>query len=61
MIQLDGRLLPPENIMFKNSSQTAGPEADWGRHATKETVISAVSSRGVATSVGVGPNLSLHC
>lgn len=44
MIQLEGRTLNPEKIMFKNSTQSAGPEADWSRHAVKEKVISAVSS-----------------
>ncbi len=43
MIQLEGRTLNPEKIMFKNCSQSAGQEADWSRHAVKEKVITAVS------------------
>ena len=46
MIQVEGRQLPPENIIFKNTSQPAGLEADWSRHATKELVISAVREGG---------------
>ena len=42
MIQLEGRNLPQEKILFKNASRLAGQEADWGRHAVKEHVISAV-------------------
>ncbi len=42
MIQLEGRQLPPENIMFRSSTQTSGLEADWGKYATKENVITAV-------------------
>ena len=43
MIQMEGRTLNPEKIMFKNTTQLAGQEADWSRHAVKEKVISAVS------------------
>lgn len=44
MIQLDGRTLTQEKIMFKDVSHLAGLEADWSRHAVKENVISAVSA-----------------
>ena len=48
MIQLDGRLLNCENIMFRNATHSAGMEADWGRQAVKENVISAVSVMSIA-------------
>jgi len=44
-LQLEGRQLPPEKIIFGNQkSHSAGEQADWGRAATREHVISAVSS-----------------
>lgn len=42
MIQLEGRTLEPEKIIFKKATHSAGIEADWGRQAIKENVISAV-------------------
>ena len=54
MIQLEGRALPPEKIMFKNLCHSAGPEADWSRHAVKEHVISAVSGEPLSQCTGVG-------
>lgn len=42
MVQLEGRTLNPEKIMFKSNSVSAGMEADWGRTVVKENVISAV-------------------
>ncbi|KAL3877253.1 hypothetical protein ACJMK2_034986 [Sinanodonta woodiana] len=44
-IQIDGRQLPPEKIVFRESSITASPEADWGRDATRQAVITAVHLR----------------
>lgn len=43
MVQLEGRTLNPEKIMFRNSTHLAGQEADWSRQAVKENVITAVS------------------
>lgn len=43
ILQLDGRNLPPEKVIFRDSSVPAGPEADWGRKATSTPVISAVA------------------
>ena len=43
MLDLQGRRLPPEKILFKNSSIVANMEADWSRECLKEHVISAVS------------------
>lgn len=43
MIQLEGRVLGQEKIMFRNATHPAGPEADWSHQAVKENVISAVS------------------
>ncbi len=42
MVQLEGRTLNPEKIIFNKAVHSAGPEADWGRVAVKENVISAV-------------------
>ena len=42
MIQLEGRTLNPEKIMFRHAVHSAGHEADWSRQAVKENVISAV-------------------
>ena len=42
MLDLQGRRLPPEKILFKNSSIVANMEADWSRECLKEHVISAV-------------------
>jgi len=42
-LKLEGRQLPPEKIIFGNQkSHSAGEQADWGRAATREHVISAV-------------------
>ncbi|KAK3727509.1 hypothetical protein QZH41_018372 [Actinostola sp. cb2023] len=42
VLQTEGRLLPTEQIRFLNSSCSAGNEADWGREATRQKVISSV-------------------
>lgn len=59
MIQLEGRTNNPEKIMFRNASHSAGIEADWSRHAVKETVISAVSTICVMSLQHREPGLSL--
>ena len=41
--QAEGRLLPPEKIKFGSQSVIANPQADWGREAVKESVITPVS------------------
>ncbi|XP_020903024.2 piwi-like protein Ago3 [Exaiptasia diaphana] len=41
-LQTEGRHFQPEQIRFLNSSCSAGNEADWGREATRQKVISAV-------------------
>ena len=38
----DGRRLPFEKILFRDKNVVAGAEADWGKHAVKESVISGV-------------------
>ena len=43
MIDLDARILPVEKINFRNTSVSAGREADWGRDLTKEHVITPVN------------------
>uniref|UniRef100_UPI002DDDBD8F Piwi n=1 Tax=Ephydatia fluviatilis TaxID=31330 RepID=UPI002DDDBD8F len=43
MLDMQGRRLPPEKILFKHSSIVANMEADWSRECLKEHVISAVS------------------
>lgn len=40
--QIEGRHFQPEQIRFLNTSVSAGNEADWGREATRQKVISAV-------------------
>ncbi len=43
MISLDGRILDHEKILFgRNRSIVANDEADWGREAVKENVITPV-------------------
>jgi len=44
MVDLQGRKLPPEKILFRKNTILANEEADWGRDAVKENVISAVSN-----------------
>lgn len=44
-ISLPGRLLKEEDIIFRNVTRKAGRQADWGRSATSEQVISAVDLR----------------
>eukprot|EP00795_Rhopilema_esculentum_P012740 gene12740-3467_t len=43
LLQLQGRNLPAEKILLGSTSFTANREADWGREATRENVISAVN------------------
>ena len=43
MIEINGRVLPIEKINFRNTSVSAGKEADWGRDMTKENVITPVN------------------
>ncbi len=43
MIQLDGRVLDKEKILFgRNKSILSNDEADWGRDAVREQVITPV-------------------
>ncbi len=42
MLTTTGRCLSSEKILFKDKSTPAGSDADWGKHAVKENVISAV-------------------
>ncbi len=45
MIQMNGRILDREKILFgRNKSILANEEADWGREAVKEHVITPVCS-----------------
>ena len=44
MIDIEGRKLPLEKIFFRNKTIIANEEADWGRDAVKEHVISPVSA-----------------
>ena len=45
MIQMHGRILDREKILFgRNKSILANEEADWGREAVKEHVITPVRS-----------------
>ena len=44
LTQVMGRHLAPEKILFRKSTVVANEEADWGRDAVKENVISAVST-----------------
>ena len=44
MIEVEGRYLDREKILFgRNKSIVANDEADWGREAVKEHVITPVS------------------
>eukprot|EP00112_Aurelia_sp_Birch-Aquarium-sp1_P026327 Seg928.2 transcript_id=Seg928.2/GoldUCD/mRNA.D3Y31 product="Piwi-like protein 2" protein_id=Seg928.2/GoldUCD/D3Y31 len=45
ILETKGRQLPSEKILLGSSTFTASREADWGREATRETVISAVNLR----------------
>ena len=40
---MEGRQLPNEKIVFGSKTIVANDQADWGREATRERVISAVS------------------
>lgn len=42
ILQLKGRQLPLEKILFKNNSIIASTEADWGRELSKNSVITPV-------------------
>lgn len=45
-IEIDGRLAPQEKIIFGgNFTCMAGPQADWGRDATRNKVLTAVDLR----------------
>ena len=44
MIEFSGRALQQEKIFFKKNTVLAGMDADWGRDAVKENVITAVST-----------------
>lgn len=57
MVQLEGRTLNPEKIMFKSNAVSAGVEADWGRQVVKEHVISAVRHYAVCVSIWYHPVL----
>ncbi|XP_013382739.1 piwi-like protein 2 [Lingula anatina] len=41
-VPIQGRLLPEEDIYFRNSNHKAGREADWGRHISRENCILGV-------------------
>ena len=41
---MEGRILPAEKIILGNKTVTVNEQADWGREATREQVISAVSN-----------------
>ena len=43
LVQLSGRKVNPEKIMFRKNTIVVNEEADWGREAVKERVLSAVS------------------
>lgn len=43
MTDLVGRKLNIEKILFRKNTVLAGEDADWGRDAVRENVISAVS------------------
>nr|ASW22511.1 piwi2 [Nematostella vectensis] len=42
-LMTEGRQFPPEKIIYGNTTGSAGDQADWGRDATREKVISAVN------------------
>ncbi|XP_077999596.1 piwi-like protein 2 [Glandiceps talaboti] len=42
ILKTEARTLPQEKIIFQNKTITASPEADWGREATRESVITPV-------------------
>ncbi|XP_069123522.1 piwi-like protein 1 isoform X1 [Argopecten irradians] len=41
-LSMDGRQLPIEKVIYGNYTGSAGPNADWGRDATRQHVITAV-------------------
>ncbi|XP_071132212.1 piwi-like protein 1 [Mytilus edulis] len=41
-IDIEGRQVQEEKIIFRDGHVMAGPQADWGRDATRKTVITAV-------------------
>ena len=43
LVQLLGRKVNSEKIMFRKNTIIVNEEADWGRDAVKENVLSAVS------------------
>jgi len=43
LLELKGRHMPPEKIVFGSKTITASREADWGREATRENVITPVN------------------
>lgn len=43
LLHTEGRLLPNEKIVFGSKTVVANDQADWGREATRERVISAVA------------------
>ena len=43
LVQLSGRKVNPEKVMFRKNTIVVNEEADWGRDAVKERVLSAVS------------------
>ena len=45
MVRWEGRRLPYEKILFRKAQVLAGEEADWGRDAVKQQLISTVSSQ----------------
>ena len=40
---MEGRALPQEEIVFGNKTVKSNEQADWGRDATREQVVSAVN------------------
>lgn len=42
LMKMEGRLLPPEKIILGSKTIMCNDQADWGREATREQVISAV-------------------
>lgn len=49
--QTDGRLLPPEKIKFGSTAITSNAQADFGREAVKEAVITPVRLSEYKTKV----------
>ena len=46
LIQLQGRKLNPEKVLFRKNIIVASEEANWSREAVHENVMSAVSLLG---------------